>query len=118
MAEKSPSGWRFSLTERPSASSGWSGRRVIRCWRGRGRRENGPQRLQRPSSLGALGDALREPFAGLTGEETKLAKALMQLPFVVPLEELWSASGVAIAALIRFGDDAIAQSRTRGTRRR
>lgn len=62
----------------------------------------------------ALADALREPFpepfAGLTGEETKLAKALMEIPYVVSSEELWSVYGVAIAALIRAGDDAIAQS--------
>jgi hypothetical protein len=59
----------------------------------------------------ALADALREPFAGLTEEETKLAKALMRLPqVVVSSEELWSVHGVAIAALIRFGDDAIAQA--------
>jgi hypothetical protein len=58
----------------------------------------------------ALADALREPFAGLTEEETKLAKALMQLPFVVSSEELRSVHGVAIAALIRSGDDAIAQT--------
>src|SRR5262245_1826500 len=65
----------------------------------------------------ALADALREPFpepfAGLTGEETKLAKALMEIPYVVSsdsFEELWSVYGVAIAALIRAGDDAIAQS--------
>jgi hypothetical protein len=58
----------------------------------------------------ALADALREPFAGLTEEETKLAKTLMQLPYVVPSEELWSVSGVAIAALIRSGDHTIAQT--------
>jgi hypothetical protein len=58
----------------------------------------------------ALADALREPFAGLTEEETKLAKGLMQLPFVVSSEELRSVHGVAIAALIRSGDDAIAQT--------
>ncbi len=57
-----------------------------------------------------LADALREPFAGLTGEETKIAKALMQLPFVVPSEDLCPVCGVAIAALIRSGDDAIAQT--------
>jgi len=57
-----------------------------------------------------LADALRDPFAGLTGEETKLAKALMQLPFVVPSEKLWPVSGVAISALIRSGDDTLAQT--------
>jgi hypothetical protein len=56
-----------------------------------------------------LAEALREPFAGLTGVETKIAKALMQLPFVVPSEDLWSVCGVAIAALIRSGDDEVAQ---------
>src|SRR5262249_50451787 len=58
----------------------------------------------------ALADALREPVAGLTAEETNLAKALMQLPFVVSSEELWSVSGISIAALIRSGDDAVAQT--------
>ena len=62
----------------------------------------------------ALADALREPFpepfAGFTGEETKLAKTLMEIPYVVSSEALSSVYGVAIAALIRAGDDAIAQS--------
>src|SRR5262245_19236706 len=57
-----------------------------------------------------LAEALRQPIHSLTGEETKLAEALMQLPFVVPSEELWSVSSVAIAALIRSGDDTIAQT--------
>ena len=34
----------------------------------------------------------------------------MQLPFMVPSEEPWSVSGVAVAALIRSGDDTIAQT--------
>jgi hypothetical protein len=54
-----------------------------------------------------LADALREPLADLTREETKLANALMKLPFAVPSQEE-DVSGVAIAALIRSGDDVVA----------
>jgi hypothetical protein len=57
-----------------------------------------------------LAEALREPFAGLTEAEAKLAKARMRFSFIEASEELQSVHGVAIAALIRSGDDAIAQT--------
>lgn len=57
-----------------------------------------------------LAKALREPFAGLTEAETKLAKARVRFSFMVSPDGLQSVHAAAIAALIRSGDDAIAQT--------
>jgi hypothetical protein len=57
-----------------------------------------------------IAEALREPFAGLTEAETKLTKARGRFSFMVSPEDLQSVHAVAIAALIRSGDDAIAQT--------
>jgi hypothetical protein len=57
-----------------------------------------------------LRDAIREPFRNLTEEETRTARALMRLPFVVGSEELRGVYGVAVAALVRAGDDDIARA--------
>ncbi len=51
-----------------------------------------------------------EPPFFVAEAETKLAKARMRFSFVVSPEELQSVHGVAIAVLIRSGDDAIAQT--------
>lgn len=58
----------------------------------------------------ALTDQLRDPFGNLNQEQTETAKFLMQLPLMVSSEDLRSAYAVAIATLIRSGDDAVVRA--------